>query len=204
MKIYKKVSGLLPVNSYFIVNEDINEGFVIDGGTRGAEILSFAKEHGFNLKAMLLTHTHFDHASCAFDLQQAGVKIIVSENEQDGLSNKRINLSDNFLISFPAVTADKTFVDGQDFTICGIDIKAFVTPGHSKGSSCFLIEDNLFTGDTLMCETVGRTDLFTGDGRELLNSLNRLKKLNYNYKVFAGHGEDSTLFYEMENNPFLQ
>ncbi len=204
MKIYKKVSGLLPVNSYFVVNEDLNEGFVIDGGTRSTEILSFAKEHGFTLKAMLLTHTHFDHASCAFDLQQAGVRIVVSEKEQDGLSNKRINLSDNFLVSFPSVTADKTFAHGEEFTICGIKIKAIITPGHSKGSACFIIGDNLFTGDTLMCGTVGRTDLYTGDGRELINSLNMLKKLNFNYKVFAGHGEDSTLFYEIENNPFLQ
>ena len=204
MKIYKKVSGLLPVNSYFVVNEALGEGFVIDGGTRSLEILAFAKEHGFILKAMLLTHTHFDHASCALDLQNAGVKVIVSKEEQDGLSNKKINLSDSFLISYPPTVANKTFVDGEEFTICGIKITAMVTPGHSKGSACFLVGDNLFTGDTLMCGTVGRTDLPTGDGKALMLSLDRIKNLGADYKVFAGHGEDTTLFFEKENNPFLQ
>ena len=203
MKIYKKVSGLLPVNSYFIVNEDLNEGFVIDGGTSAKGVLDFAKEKGFTLTAMLLTHTHFDHASCTKDLQNAGVKVYVSEQESDGLSNKTINLSDRFFISFESTVADKTFANGEEFSLCGIAVKALITPGHSKGSACFLIGDNLFTGDTLMCETIGRTDLPTGDMDTLIKTLNRIKNFDKDYKIFAGHGEDTTLSHEKIYNPFL-
>lgn len=203
MKILKRVSGSLPVNSYFIVNEETNEGFVIDGGVSAEGVLAFAKENNVKLTAMLLTHTHFDHATCSFDLQQAGVKIIVSEEEKDGLSDKSINLTDVVKVDFPPLEADKTFVDGEEFIVAGIKVKAILTPGHTKGSSCFIIEDCLFVGDTILEGVIGRTDLKTGSRLALMASLKKIRELDFDYKLYSGHGDDSTLNFEKTYNPFL-
>ena len=203
MKILKRVSGSLPVNSYFIVNEETNEGFVIDGGVSAEGVLAFAKENNVKLTAMLLTHTHFDHATCSFDLQQAGVKIIVSEEEKDGLSDKSINLTDVVKVDFPPLEADKTFIDGEEFIVAGIKVKAILTPGHTKGSSCFIIEDCLFVGDTILEGVIGRTDLKTGSRLALMASLKKIRELDFDYKLYSGHGDDSTLNFEKTYNPFL-
>ena len=203
MKVIKRVSGALPVNSYFILNESSGEGFVIDPGTDADGTLEFALNHGIKLVGALLTHTHFDHASCCKDLQDKGVKIYVSSDEEVGLRDGRYNLASKFYIDFKQLYADKTFVCGEEFIVADIVIKAMLTPGHSVGSSCFIIGDNLFTGDTLMCGTIGRDDLYLGDGYTLMQSLEKIKKLTKNYDVFAGHGEDTTLDYERVNNPYL-
>ena len=203
MKVFKRVSGALPVNSYFILNEVSGEGFVIDPGIDAEGTLKFAKEKGITLTCALLTHTHFDHATCAYDLQQAGVKIYVSREEEVGLRDDRYNLSKHFYIDFEPLFADKTFGDGDEFVIADIVVKAIATPGHSIGSTCFIIGDNLFTGDTLMCCTIGRDDLYLGDGFALMQSLKKITSLTKNYNVYAGHGEDSTLDYEKVNNPYL-
>ena len=203
MKVFKRVSGALPVNSYFILNEVNGQGFVIDPGTDANATLAFAKEKGITLLGALLTHTHFDHASCAYNLQQAGVKIYVSSEEEVGLRDGRYNLAHKFYIDFKELFADKTFTDGEEFTIADIPVKVMSTPGHSIGSVCFIIGDNLFTGDTLMCCTIGRDDLYLGDGFSLMQSLKKITSLTKNYNVYAGHGEDSTLDYEKVNNPYL-
>lgn len=203
MKILKRVSGNLPVNSYFIVNEETNEGFVIDGGVSAEGVLAFAKENNIHLTAMLLTHTHFDHATCSFALQQAGVKIIVSEEEKDGLYDKSINLTDRVNIDFPPLEADKTFVDGEEFVVAGITVKAMLTPGHTKGSACFIIGNNLFAGDTILEHVIGRTDLTTGSRLQLMASLKKIRAIEDNYNIYSGHGEDSTLDFEKTYNPFL-
>lgn len=203
MKILKRVSGSLPVNSYFVVNENTNEGFVIDGGVSAEGVLAFAKENNIKLTAMLLTHTHFDHATCSYDLQRAGVDIIVSEEEKDGLIDGSINLSDAVKVDFPPVVADKTFVDGEEFTVAGIKIKAILTPGHTKGSACFMIEDCLFVGDTILEGVIGRTDLKTGSRLALMASLKKIRAIDGNYKLYSGHGDDSTLDFEKTYNPFL-
>ena len=203
MKILKRVSGNLPVNSYFIVNEETNEGFVIDGGVSAEGVLAFAKENNINLTAMLLTHTHYDHATCSYDLQKAGLKIIVAEKEKDGLYDKTINLTSFVNVEFPPLEADQTFVDGEEFTVAGITVKAMLTPGHTKGSTCFIIGNNLFAGDTILEHVIGRTDLKTGSRVELMASLKKLRALEENYNVYSGHGEDSTLEFEKTYNPFM-
>ncbi len=203
MKVFKRVSGVLPVNSYFILNEDSGEGFVIDPGTDADGTIKFATEKGIKLVAVLLTHTHFDHASCCYQLQQNSIKIFVSNDEEIGLRDDKYNLSSKFYIDFKPLFADKTFNDKDKFTVAGISVEVILTPGHSIGSACFIIGDNLFTGDTLMCGTIGRDDLYLGDGFALMQSLKKITNLTKNYNVYSGHGEDTTLNYEKNYNPYL-
>ena len=82
-------------------------------------------------------------------------------------------------------------------------IKYISTPGHTQGSGCFIDDNCIFTGDTLMKLSMGRTDLPTGDDDDMLKSLKRLYNLNENYTVYPGHGDSSTLEYEKKYNPYL-
>ena len=93
---------------------------------------------------------------------------------------------------------------GQTLTYAGIDFRVISTPGHTSGGVCYLAEDCLFTGDTLFCESVGRTDLPTGSYSQIVTSVKKLYALPGDYKIYCGHEEDSTLSHERANNPFVR
>lgn len=93
---------------------------------------------------------------------------------------------------------------GQTLTLAGIDFKVISTPGHTSGGVCYLAEDNLFTGDTLFFESVGRCDLPTGSYPRLVTSVKKLYALPGGYKVYCGHEEDTTLEHERAFNAFIR
>ena len=201
MKILQTVTGSLPVNTYYIVVDD--NAILIDGGVDGKKVLDFAQKNNFTVKYMLLTHTHFDHATCAKTLQDNGVKIYVNALEEHGLQNDDINLSKAVKVDFPHLYADATFNDGDVLDLLGIKIKCIHTPGHTKGSSCFLVDNDLFSGDTLFCECVGRIDLPTANGKEMILSLKKLMQLDDSIIVHPGHGEQTSIKHERIYNPYL-
>ena len=98
--------------------------------------------------------------------------------------------------------ADSVFADGDVLSLAHLAVTVLHTPGHTAGSCCFQIGDRLFSGDTLFFGSVGRTDLIGGDARALAASLRRLCALPGDCVVCPGHGEETTLQYERENNPF--
>ena len=93
--------------------------------------------------------------------------------------------------------------DGDTLTLAGIPIQVLETPGHTPGSVCLIMEDTLFSGDTLFAGSCGRTDLPCGDARAMRDSLRRLAALSENYWVCPGHGPSSTLNREKQTNPYL-
>lgn len=93
--------------------------------------------------------------------------------------------------------------DGDTLTLAGIPIQVLETPGHTPGSVCLIMEDTLFSGDTLFAGSCGRTDLPCGDARAMRDSLRRLAALSENYRVCPGHGPSSTLNREKKTNPYL-
>lgn len=201
MKLYYLTSGPLRVNSYFLVNESTNGAILIDGGENYKLIKDTEKRLGFTIKALLLTHAHFDHAGNAYKLQQDGVKVYISEIDAPKLLNEQ-NLSGDFGRKFETLTADYTFSGGDVLNIEGIEIKVLSTPGHTDGSVTFMVSDMLFTGDTLFFESVGRTDFVTGNRLDLINSIKRLFLLEGDYNVYPGHEEFTTLSHERKYNVF--
>ncbi len=201
MKMYHLPTGLLRVNSYFLVN-DVGEAVVVDCGENYKKIKQAESDNGFKIKAVLLTHAHFDHSGCAKKLQDDGAKIYVSKIDAPKLTND-LNLSADFGRKFEYLNADFTFDDGDVLEVCGLKFKVILTPGHTDGSTTFLIEDMLFTGDTLFLESVGRTDFPTGDREELVNSVKKLYALSGDYKVYPGHQEFTTLEHERKFNLFV-
>ncbi len=201
MKMYHLPTGLLHVNSYFLVNDN-GEALVIDCGENYKKIKQVESANGFKIKAVLLTHAHFDHSGCAKKLQDDGAKIYISKIDAPKLKND-LNLSSDFGRKFEYLNADFTFSDGDSLSVCGIDIKVIATPGHTDGSVTFRVGNMLFTGDTLFLGTVGRTDFPTGDRDTLVQSVKKLYALEGDYAVYPGHDEFTTLDNERKYNTFI-
>ena len=199
MKLLRLVTGLLRVNTYFLVDEATNKAVVIDCGERYKQVKEAEKSLGVKIEAVLLTHAHFDHSGCAKKLQDDGAKIYVSKKDAPKLMNEQ-NLSSDFGRTFEYLTADYTFDDGDEIDILGIKFKVMMTPGHTDGSATFLVGDALFTGDTLFLGSVGRTDFVTGDRDDLIKSVKKLFALEGDYSVYPGHDDFTTLDYERKFN----
>ena len=201
MKLYHLPTGLLRVNTYFIVNDD-GDAVVIDCGENYKKIKQTEETYNLKIKAVLLTHAHFDHSGIAKKLQDDGAKIYISSIDAPKLKNE-LNLSSHFGRKFDVLDADFTFMDGEELSVIGIPVKVMLTPGHTDGSATFIIENMLFTGDTLFLESVGRTDFPSGNRRDLVSSVKKLFALNGDYSVYPGHEDFTTLDHERKYNTFI-
>ena len=201
MEITKISVGDLQVNCYIVSKG--NDAVVIDAGDEYEKIINAAK--GKNIKAVLLTHGHFDHTGAVKELQKKGAKVYISKEEEYMLSDSYACLSLPFGFPFNEIKADFTFSDGDIFEIAGISFKVILTPGHTTGSACFLTDGILFSGDTLFYRSIGRTDFPGGDFEVISKSIKeKLYTLPPNIKVYAGHGEDTTIGEEKQFNPFVR
>lgn len=198
MKLYHVITGLLRVNTYFLVNDKM-QAVVIDCGENYKRVKSTEQELGVKIEAVLLTHAHFDHASSAKKLQDDGAKIYISKLDADKLTAEG-SLSANFGRKFEQFTPDFTFSDGQTLNVLGINIDVIATPGHTDGSVTFKVDNALFTGDTLFYDSVGRTDFPTGSREDMIRSVKRLFALSGDYQVYPGHDEFTTLERERKYN----
>ncbi len=193
MDIVKIVEEQMGQNTY-IINDD-ETAVIIDAGASVEQIEEHISlfEHQPEVKAVLLTHAHFDHIrNLDKILKKYDCKAYICKTGKEMLYSKDKNLS--YLNEEPFVIKAKrdieTFIDGDTLTFGGLDFICYNTPGHSVDSSCFAIMDNLFTGDTVFKVGVGRTDMYSGNEDVLRISLNRLKDeiaLGIN-QFYAGHG----------------
>ncbi len=196
-------TGPLRVNAYFLVNEETGNAVCIDGGESYNNVQKAESVNGFTVKILMLTHAHFDHSGCAKELQDRGVKVYISEKDAPKLSND-LNLGKFFGRNFKTLSPDKTLQDGEEVDFEGMKIKTISTPGHTDGSVTFLTGDMLFTGDTLFCDSVGRTDLPGGNRQDLCESVKKLFSLSGDYRVFPGHENFTTLERERKFNRFAE
>ncbi len=104
----------------------------------------------------------------------------------------------------PFAPADYLFDKEGRYNINGFEFTLLHTPGHTEGSVCYIFGDNMFTGDTLFKGTIGRTDFYGGNVRDMMNSLKRLKRYPGEFKVYPGHGDSTQLSYERQLNPYMQ
>lgn len=204
MKIIKIAPRGFAANTY-VLTEDGKNAVVIDPAQTRVE--SELIKLGLNPAYVLLTHCHFDHVGGVGVLQASGAKVVCSETEKP-LVGTNADLFEAFGAPRVGYTVDKTTSDGEETEFCGIKIKTLLTPGHTKGSCCYLVTAKdggryLFTGDTLFAGSIGRTDFPTGDIGAMRASLRRLSALEGDMPVYAGHEEETTLDKERKTNPFL-
>lgn len=201
MKIYTKPAGPMGANTY-LLTEDDKTAVAIDCG--GEEVWDYALSKGLKIEYVLLTHGHFDHIAGCPALAAKGVKIGAAKSELPLLQSKA-NLAFEFGAASPEFPVSFTFEDGDALSLCGMEISVIATPGHTAGGVCFLTGENLFTGDTLFFESVGRTDFPTGNAAQLVRSIKeKLFTLSGDRRVFPGHEEETTLAHEKQYNPFIR
>ena len=203
MQIIKLSPRGFGANTY-VLTQDNQTAIVIDPSTSRVE--SELIKLGLKAEYVLLTHCHFDHVGGVSALQQSGAKVLCSAEEKP-LVGTSADLFELFGAPRIPYKIDGVFCDDEEKNLCGISIKALLTPGHTKGSVCYLVSENdggryLFTGDTLFCESIGRTDFPTGNTSVLQESLRCLMCLD-DMPIYPGHNEESTLAREKKHNPFL-
>lgn len=205
-KIDSRILGMVGTNCYLLCNMDIKECVLIDPADSQDEISRMIDESGCSLKGILLTHGHFDHIMAADAIRDKyGVKVYASCDEKNTLEQPHINLGEAYGLKL-SVKADVWHKDGEILKLAGFDIEALHTPGHTEGGSCYYIREIgvLFSGDTLFCGSVGRTDFPGGSMSEIVRSIKeKVMVLPDDTKVYPGHGEGTSVGYERVNNPFL-
>lgn len=206
MKIQSYVLGVIKTNCYIISNEKTNEAIILDPADNGEEIIKVLEEQKLIPIAILLTHGHFDHIMGAKDLKQRyEMPVYASLAEKDLVADVKMNGALLIRKIFTLVP-DLYLNDGEELNLAGINIKVIHTPGHTIGGVCYYIEEEsvLFSGDTLFHESVGRTDLPTGNTGLLLESIRqKLFVLQDDVKVYPGHGDTTTIGHERTRNPYF-
>ena len=194
--------GDYQTNCYLVWADGSKTCAVIDPGYEAQRVLSAVKKLDLTVDAVLLTHGHFDHVGAVEEIvEETGCQLWMSERDWSK-TNSPMN---NYL--YPLANCDFCEVrfceDQEEIPAGGLTFKVFETPGHTEGSLCFLCEDAMFSGDTLFAGSCGRTDL-GGDWDTILRSLNRLKEMEGDRRVFPGHGLSTTLERERKHNPYMR
>lgn len=200
MKTECFVVGELQENCYLLTDGD--EAVLIDPGAEGERLYDAVEKSGAALKKILLTHGHFDHIGGVCMLaQKSGAKVYIHSCDAPMLTDNSKNLS--FMSGgIEYYSPDIMLDDIKNIKVGNTQIEVFHTPGHSSGSVCFLCEDNLFCGDLLFQNSIGRFDY--GDLREELKSLKFLMdNFSDDIKVFPGHGPQTTIGTERKFNPYI-
>ncbi|MBP0958941.1 MAG: MBL fold metallo-hydrolase [Oscillospiraceae bacterium] len=207
----KQINGLgvCATNCYVVISEKGN-AVLIDAPEGKEEILSAIGDA--TLKKIILTHGHFDHIFSAGEIaRETGAEVYIHDKDLIKLSDGKQNLSMTFgfgvMTDFEKVKNAVSVVGGEFIEVDELSFEVLHTPGHTSGSICLVLEDNMFTGDTLFKDSRGRTDLFDADHTDMAMSLRKLRifKGRYdNYNIYAGHGPNTTLNDERENNVYLR
>ena len=195
MQVTRLPLGVYQTNCYIIYEENAASCCVLDPGGEAKKVLEFMNLRNLTLDAILLTHGHFDHVGAVKEIHEAtGCKVYLCTED----------------LSMPAKwTAGELFYtdaygEGDELDLAGLHIRVLHTPGHTPGSVCLMVDDSIFSGDTLFAGSCGRTDLPGGDGDVILTSLRRLAQLEEDYTVYPGHSASTKLAREKQYNPFIK
>lgn len=205
MKILHLTVGMVATNCYIFYDENTMEGAVIDPGDNAKSILKTIDDEKIKLQYVLLTHGHFDHILAVHDVVNAtGAKLVCNKDDLWLLNKDAMGEFKPFVKNFKETPVNIEAEDGTEIKIGGLTAKYISTPGHTPGSSVIVVEDVMFTGDTLFRRECGRCDLEGGDFPTMLRSLKKLYNMQGDYKVLPGHDAFSTLQEEREYNSYMR
>lgn len=205
MKIAKFVDTWMGENTYIGYFDDCKDAFIVDPSLVVKQIKRFVDQEKLNVKYIILTHSHSDHIADVDELKEMyGAEIIAHKDEKELLNDSEKNLSATYHRGRIEFEADRYVSEGDTLDICGETATFIHTPGHTKGGMCIRIGEDMFTGDTIFNGDVGRTDLYSGDYDQLLNSLKKLSKEDDNIRIHPGHGPSSTIGAEKEINHYMK
>ena len=196
MEITELTVGAYQTNCYIVTSDD-KSAVIVDPGAEADKIINKAKELGAKVKYILLTHGHFDHIGAADAVKRAfpQCQIVIMKDDEDICRNPLLVGGDNA----PA-DPDMLVSDGDVIKVAELSFKYMATPGHTKGSAIIISGDCIFSGDTIMSRTCGRTDLYGGSTKEIRASLKKIGELEGDYKIYPGHGPETSVGYEAAHN----
>lgn len=203
MKIEALHVGPLATNCYLFADEATGDCAVVDpGGHAQKKILPALEELGWHCTAILLTHGHWDHIMGLKELKEAtGAQICIHENDAHMLTEEYVHEWRSAAArGYQQALADRQLKDGDTIAVGNLQVTLLNTPGHTRGSSVYLCEDVMFSGDTLFHGDCGRWDLDGGSMEQMHESLRRLAALPGDYRVLPGHAEATTLAEERATN----
>lgn len=205
MKILHLTVGMVATNCYIFYDENTMDGAVIDAGENAKAILKVVADEKINLKYVLLTHGHFDHILAVNEVvKTTGAKLVCHKDDLWLLDKEAMGQFKQFATNFVKTPVDIEAEDGTELKIGSLTAKYISTPGHTPGSSVIVVDDVMFTGDTLFKGECGRCDLEGGDYPTILRSLKKLYDMQGDYKVLPGHDAFTTLQAEREHNRYMR
>ncbi len=203
--------GPIDTNTYILMDDEVKEAVLIDPAGSAKELIQYLEDGGYTLDGVLLTHGHHDHIGALAELREHydpwKLRVYAAKPEQEVLMVADYNLSPMFGESY-TTHANMMIDDKRVFEVTSKhECRCLITPGHTIGSCCYYFEKEglLFSGDTLFAGSIGRSDFPTGDGAQLLRSLNDIvMKLPDEVVVYPGHGPATTIGQERKTNPYVE
>jgi len=199
--------GSFLTNSYILADEETKEGILMDPGSQVEEVIEEIESLGLDVKRIVNTHAHIDHAAgVEYAKKTLGAQFYLHPEEEpvlQALPESAMRFPEFRGVKVPKI--DRFIEEGDEISIGKHTAKVIHTPGHTWGSICLLIDNHVFSGDTLFAGSVGRVDLTGGTSmRQLVHSIKtKLMILPPHYKVYPGHGPFTTIETEKHTNPFI-
>ena len=206
MKIVNIPTGMLQANTYLVCDETSRLGFIVDLGGYSRELKNIIEKNDIQIQYIVLTHGHGDHIGGVQEHLKdfPDAKVVCSRAEEKMLLDPELNEAHHFGPEKVSFKPDILVDDGDTLTVGNMTMKFIMTPGHTEGGMCILVDDVLFSGDTLFCRSIGRTDLAGGDFRTIMESIKKkLFLLPDETQVLPGHMGATTIGDEKRGNPFV-
>ena len=208
IKVEHNIIGMCATNTYYVYDDTTKKALIIDPAGDHMRIFDRVKKLMIKPEGILLTHGHFDHILALDEVRkQYEIKAYIGLTEKEVLHDPSQNLTADFCGQGITKDADVYLTDGEVFEVAGFRIKAIEVPGHTIGGMCYYFMDYgiLFSGDTLFCESVGRSDFKGGSASALIKGIReKLFVLPDETIVYPGHSESTTIANEKEYNPFIR
>lgn len=205
--VYVEVAtvGRFRGNTYFLRHRESSQVVLIDPGAEPERLIEMIDRRGWQPAAVLVTHGHLDHFGAVQMLKDRyNVPFYLNEAELDNLLATPLRASMYHVAPPPVPKVDHWLMGGQRLYLADLRIQVLHTPGHTPGSMSFAVDGMVFSGDTLFCGAVGRTDFPGGDYERLVSSIHeQIWALGDETLIFPGHGRQTTVGEERRNNPYL-
>ena len=207
MRIYTMLTGLMETNCYLVVTKERHIA-VIDPGADPETIIAKLEDLGSEPSMILLTHAHYDHTGAVEALckRYPDCPVMLGEKELPVYGDPNLSLAP--MLGGPKESQklryDRLLHEGDTIQLDELTFTVLETPGHSRGSVCLVVDDVIFSGDTLFHGSCGRTDFAGGSYEDILRSLKKLAQLPGQYQVYPGHDRSTNLDFERRVNPYVK
>lgn len=209
MRIKHYIAGPIETNCYLLVDDETKRCALVDAPPEASElVLPFLAKENLLLESILLTHSHWDHSADAAKLRrETGASVYVHPDDEYRIVEPNMHSIFRLPFDLEPCRSAELLSDGMNLNIGSIGLVALHTPGHTEGGVCFVCNDakTVLCGDTIFCESIGRSDLPGGDSDLLLHSIKtKLYCLPDSFILLPGHGTQTSIGFEKENNPFIR